>query len=128
MSAQHIPSRVLEFLAQKIDSVPQFEALLLLWQAPEKTWRAEEVAARLYVPPEQASAILRALSLRQLAQFHAQADSYRYSAAWDPSGTLMSEVAAAYRRHLVQMTQIIHSGPSAAVRDFARAFTFKKDR
>lgn len=126
MSPPEISARVLEFLAQKIDSVPQLEAVLLLWQAPEKPWRAEEVAARLYVSPEQASAILRALQLRQLAQADDQG-AYRYSAAWDGTGTLMSEVAETYRRNLVHMTRIIHAGASAAVRDFARAFNLKDD-
>ena len=128
MSAPDISPRVLEFLAQRIDSVPQFEALLLLCQASEKSWRVEEVAARLYVPPEQATAVLRALCLRQLARFDSYSACYRYAPDWDPSGTLMPEIVDAYRRHLVRMTQIIHSSPSAAVRDFARAFDFKRDR
>lgn len=127
MSPPEISSRVLEFLAQKIDTVPQLEALLLLWQAPDKSWRAEEVAARLYVSPEEAAAILRALQLRQLAQLD-QSAAYRYCAAWDESGTAMAEVADAHRRHLILMTRIIHAGASAAVRDFARAFNFKDGR
>jgi hypothetical protein len=86
------------------------------------------LAARLYVPPDQASAILRSLCLRQLALMDGPTGSYRYSGDWDTSGSLMAEIEESYRRHLVPMTQIIHSGPSAAVRDFARAFSFKRER
>jgi hypothetical protein len=39
----------------------------------------------------------------------------------------MPEVAAAYRRHLVQLATFIHSGASPAVREFARAFDLKKE-
>jgi hypothetical protein len=128
MSPPEISSRVLEFLARRIDTVPQLEALLLLWQAPDQWWRAEDVAARLYVSLEEATAILRALQLRQLAELDDKSARYRYSAAWDESGTEMSEVADAYRRQLIQMTRIIHAGASAAVRNFARAFSFKDER
>lgn len=127
MSPPEISSRVLEFLARKIDTVPQLEALLLLWQAPDKPWQAEEIAARLYVSSEEAVSILRALQLRQLAELDPPA-SYRYSSSWDPSGTTMPEVAEAHRRHLILMTRIIHAGASAAVRNFARAFNFKNRR
>ena len=126
MTPPEISSRVIEFLAQRIDSIPQLEALLLLWQEPEKSWRADEVAARLYIPPEEAAGVLRALHLRHLAQV--ENGSYRYTAASDPSGTMMSEGAETYRRQLVPMTRIVHAGASAAVRDFARAFNFKEGR
>ncbi|MGH8239272.1 MAG: DUF5985 family protein, partial [Steroidobacteraceae bacterium] len=32
MNAPQIPEKVLQFLAEKIDTVPQLESLLLLWQ------------------------------------------------------------------------------------------------
>jgi hypothetical protein len=122
-----ISERVLRFLSERIDTVPQLEALLLLWQEPSKPWGAAEIAGRVYVSPETGQQILRSLQARQLAISDGEI-SYRYSADWDGSGTLMAEVASTYRRHLVRIATFIHSRGSASVRDFARAFDLKKDR
>ena len=49
MTSPEIPARVLQFLAGHIDSVPQLEALLLLWEDPQRLWSEEELAGRIYV-------------------------------------------------------------------------------
>lgn len=128
MNAPDISEPVLKFIANKIDTVPELEALLLLWQEPSRLWRVEEVAQRLYVRTDAAAAILRALQTRQLAAGEGQPPLYRYSGDWDESGSLMSEVAETYRHNLVRVATLIHSGASSAVREFARAFTLKKER
>lgn len=127
MNTPRIPSRVLRFLAEKIDTVPQLEALLLLWQDPDRCWRAEQIGARLYVSETSASAILRSLQAQGLATCD-QDGAFCYSPAWDGSGTLMAEVALAYRHNLIYIATLIHSRGSSAVRAFARAFDLKKDR
>ena len=127
MNAPVIPARVIEFLAENIDTVPQLEAMLLLWQAPSSRWSVEELAVRLYVSKEEAAAIIRALQMRALIVSDGQPNTYRYSADWDTSGTLMAEVAHAYRHHLIDITKFIHSRASSAVRAFARAFDLKRD-
>jgi hypothetical protein len=128
MNAPAIPARVIEFLAENIDTVPQLEALLLLWQAPSNRWSVEELAVRLYVSKEEAAAIIRALQMRRLIVSEDQPNSCRYSLDWDTSGTLMAEVAHVHRHHLIYITKFIHSRASSAVRAFARAFDLKKDR
>jgi hypothetical protein len=128
MNAPAIPARVIEFLAENIDTVPQLEALLLMWQAPNQRWSVEELAVRLYVSNEEAAATIRALQMRALIVSEGQPNSYHFSADWDASGTLMSDVAQAYRHHLIHITKFIHSRASSAVRAFARAFDLKKDR
>lgn len=128
MNAPGIPARVMEFLTENIDTVPQLEALLLLWQDPGKLWSVEELAVRLYVSKEEAGAIVRALQMRALIVPEGTPTAYRYSAEWDASGTMMSEVAQAYRHNLVHIAKFIHSRASSAVRAFARAFDLKKDR
>ncbi len=125
--APDIPERVLRFISETIDTVPQLEALLLLWEEPDKSWSPDEIASRVYVSREVSQQILRSLETRQLAINEVDA-RYRYSAAWDSSGTLMPDVASTYRRHLVRIATFIHSGASTSVRDFARAFNLKKDR
>jgi hypothetical protein len=129
MNSPQIPPSVLQFIAERIDTVPQLEALLLLWENPQRVWTEEELAARIYVSRQNAAQILQALERRQLVTAEAaQATHYRYNPQWDPSGQVMPEVAAAYSRHLVPLATFIHSRASSAVREFARAFDLKKDR
>lgn len=129
MTSPDIPARVLQFLAERIDTVPQLEALLLLWENPQREWSEEELAGRIYVGLPVAATILQALQRQQLVTTEPGSIArYRYNPQWDPSGEVMREVAAAYSRHLVQLATFIHSRASTAVREFARAFDLKKDR
>ncbi len=129
MNPPQIPDSVLQFIAERIDSVPQLEALLLLCESPQRSWTEEEVAARIYVSRVAAAQILQALQRQNLVTpAAAQSPQYQYNPQWDPTGQVMPEVTAAYRRHLVQLATFIHSRASTAVREFARAFDFKKDR
>jgi hypothetical protein len=129
MNSPQIPANVLQFIAERIDTVPQLEALLLLWESPQRAWTEEELAARIYVSRPSAAQILQALERRQLVTAEsAEATLYRYNPQWEPTGEVMPEVASAYRRHLVPLATFIHSRASTAVREFARAFDLKKDR
>jgi hypothetical protein len=131
MTLPDIPHAVLQFISAKIDTVPQLEALLLLWENQGRPWTVDEVAARIYVPPEAAGVILHHLQQHRLVSLQAvppAAVSYEYHGGWDPSATLMTEVAATYRRHLIPVATFIHSKAPSAVREFARAFDFKKER
>lgn len=129
MNLPDIPPRVLQFVAERIDSVPQLEALLLMWENPERLWSEDELAARIYVSRQAAVAVVQALQRRQLVVVEiASAPQYRYNAQWDPTGEIIPEVADSYRRHLVPLATFIHSRASTAVREFARAFDLKKDR
>lgn len=128
VSSTEIPPQVLQFVAEKIDTVPQIEALLLLWENPAQSWSAAQIASRVYVEQDVAKLILEALRRRQLITTEGDPPLYRYSRDWDTSGDLMHQVATEYRRHLVQLATFIHSGASSSVREFARAFDFKKER
>ena len=66
MTSPEIPARVLQFLAERIDTVPQLEALLLLWENPQRLWSEEDLAARVYVSRQVAATILQALQRQQL--------------------------------------------------------------
>jgi hypothetical protein len=113
MTSPEIPARVLQFLAERIDTVPQLEALLLLWENPQRLWSEEDLAGRIYVGRQVAATILQSLQRKQLATAEPAPDvRYRYNPQWDPSGELMPEVAASYRRHLVPLATFIHSRAS----------------
>lgn len=109
--------------------MPQLEALLLIWEDPQRVWSEDELAARLYVSSQAATLILQSLQRQQLVTVElAAVAQYRYNTEWDATGEVIPEVAASYRRHLVPITTLIHSRASTAVREFARAFDFKKER
>jgi predicted transcriptional regulator len=129
MNSPQIPANVLQFIAERIDTVPQLEALLLLWENAQRSWAEDEVAGRIYVSRAAATQILQSLQRQNLVTSEsAQSTRYQYNPQWDPTGQVMPEVAAAYSRHLVQLATFIHSRASTAVREFARAFDLKKDR
>jgi hypothetical protein len=123
------PGEVVRFIEERIETVPHLEALLLVWEQSEGRFRPHEIAARLYVTPERAGAILEDLVNRQLLRpgEDEHGTYYQYDGAWDPGGKRMAQVAATYRRHLVQVATVIHSKASTAVHDFARAFRIKKE-
>lgn len=129
MQSPDIPEHVLRFIAEEIDTVPQLEAVLLLWENQDRGWECDEVAARIYVGPEVCTGILQTLQRRNLLTVETSTPPrYRYNPAWDEAGERMAQIAQAYRRHLVQIATAIHSKAPLSVREFARAFDLKKER
>ena len=57
-SSTRIPEDVAQFIIEKIDSVAQLEALLLLRDNPQQQWDIAAVAKRLYIDDEQADKVL----------------------------------------------------------------------
>lgn len=113
-----------QFILDEIDSVPHLEALLLLWNSRPKQWSLAEMAHDLYVSTEGAQGILLDLKQRGLVRTHSDIFSYDPDPARDQ---LIAAVDRTYRRELVRVSRMIHSKASSAVREFARAFKFKKD-
>ncbi|HEY1965262.1 MAG TPA: hypothetical protein VGG59_10045 [Acidobacteriaceae bacterium] len=117
------------FIIEQIDSVPQLEALLLLFNTQPKAWSTEEMATSLYVREDVAAKTLDSLLQRNLiARDSKGPDVYFYSAADEDRNHLLEAVDAIYRKEVVRLSSMIHSKGSAGVRDFARAFRIKKDR
>jgi DNA-binding MarR family transcriptional regulator len=117
------------FIFENIESVPQLEALMLLWNSRPVGWTLEELSSRLYVPAESVEALLRDLvRLNLIAKVEGAPVKYRYLAGAEQQDRLMAEVDLQYRRDLVRISTMIHSKASAAVREFSRAFRFKKER
>jgi len=118
-----------EFILEEIDTVPQLETLVLLWNSRPVGWTPEELASRLYVPAEQVVNLLK-IMVRQglVAEQSTSPPRYAYLPKSDEQDELMREVDNAYRRDLVRVSNMIHSKASPAVRDFARAFRIRKER
>ena len=117
-----------QFLYDQIDTVPHLEALLLLWNGRTRSWSMTEMAERLFLTAEATKEILEDLVRRSLAATSGESvDCYRYEPD-SKHDALMAAVDIAYRHELIRVTRLIHSKPSAALRDFARAFRLKKER
>jgi hypothetical protein len=120
-----IPDDVLEFVARRIDSVPHLETLLLFFEHPGKVWTGAEIASRVYVSRDTARDVLNDLARHSFVTA-SEPEGFCYEGSWDEAG-LMPRVAETYRRHLVQVAELIHAKAApTAVQEFARAFKFTK--
>lgn len=128
MNNEEINSEVKQFILTKISSVPHLEALLLIWGHGSKSWTVNELADALYVPMANAKTIVNDL-MRQgwIVQHLSKPKEFTYDSSWDPDGLFMKLLADTYRAKLVRVATLIHANASSAVRDFAKAFDFKKD-
>lgn len=129
MPEQGPQTDVYEYILEKIESVPHLEAVILLWNSRPVGWAADELASRLYVPSERAVEILRDLIRQQLVQQAAGSPPrFSYLPRSDEQNEWMFQVDTAYRREIVRISTMLHTKASPSVREFARAFRFKKDR
>ena len=123
-----LEKEALAFIKAKIESVPHLEALLLVWRTRPRTWHAPELAARLYIEVDASAQLLRDLAQQHLLTSVPSEDvSFLYEGSPERD-QLMTGVEEVYRTQLVRVSTMIHSKASPAVRDFARAFRFTKDR
>lgn len=120
---------VYEYILEKLDSVPHLEAIILLWNSRPVGWTAEELASRLYVPTERTSEIVQDLIRQQFVQQSpGPPPRFSYLPRSEEQNEWMFRVDTAYRREIVRISTMLHTKASASVREFARAFRFKKDR
>ena len=111
----------------RVDSVPHLEALLLLWRERPQSWSAESLAKRLWVKPDVARDILQDLVRERLIVVISGSDEFSYQP--DPGrDQLLGSLNAIYRKEMIRISTMIHSKPSSAVREFARAFRLKKEQ
>ena len=92
-----------QFLHDNVDSVPQLESLILLWNSRPVGWTEEELASRLYTPPEQVREVLRDLMRLQIVQeIPGPPVKYSYLPRSEEQDDLMRAIDNAYRRDLVK--------------------------
>ena len=127
-SSTLIPEDVARFITENIDSVAQIEALLLLRGNCQQQWDVTGIAKRLYIDDEQAAEILARLEEKQLlASEQGERLFYRYQPDSAVLRQMIDRVAEIYSKHLVPVTNLIHSKPKSRVQEFADAFKFRKD-
>jgi hypothetical protein len=118
-----------QFVLHEIDSVPHLEGLLVLWSTQPKGWSAKEMGKALYVDTPFAAQILNDLFQRKLAIGGPEpSDHYSYNTTSDERNRIVQALDSIYRREIVRISRMIHAKGSPAVREFAKAFRFTKDR
>ena len=127
---EEIRLQVDQFILDEIDSVPHLEALLLVWNRRPKRWSAEEMARELYVQPDRAAKILQDLSNRSLVSSTQEGNLvlFFHQTKSIERDELLDAVDRIYRSEVVRVSTMIHAKAAPAVRDFARAFRFTKER
>jgi hypothetical protein len=129
MAAENeVPAEVLRFLDENIDTVPQLETLLMMSQAQDRSWLVAEVAAHNYITEQRAEEVLHSLQRRGLICADESSAGFRFNPASLETRAIVRDLARYYQANLSRITTLIHSKPSASIKEFARAFDFKKDR
>lgn len=120
---------VLQFILERLETVPHLEAALLIWQNQSVEWTADLLASRIYVSSARGRSILEDLARQgMLRKREPDGEVFMYDPAWDAERGMLPRIADLYRRQLVRVTKLIHSKGSSSVREFARAFQIKKEQ
>ena len=126
MPTRKIPDDVRRFIQANIHSIAQLEALLIVHEHPDTEWTVEAMSARLYIPIEEASAILSRLTDNGLVISHEA--RFKYHPESDDLGRMVDRLAEAYAKHLIPVTILIHSKQGVRIREFPDAFDLRKER
>lgn len=127
MAKADIPAAVLQFIARRIDTVPELETLLIMSAETGRAWSVQDIAARTYVPPASAAAVLQALHRRRLVSSDEHGNLFTFAPVSDEEKQIVFQTATAYRTHLIPIATFIHKKAAPSVQEFARAFNLKKD-
>lgn len=112
-------------------TVPDLEALLLLRERRETGQQLGSLALRLYISPSHAEKLVA--KLVGLGAIDVRGgEGVFYRPRTDELGSLLDEVLGCYSRHLVQVSQLIHSAEhqsteTQSAQAFADAFRIRKE-
>ena len=125
MADDIVPPDVRAFILTHIESIAHLEALLLLGHQPDQRWTASSVAAHLYIDEGQAKTVLDQLCSAGLLA--CRDGEFWFNGDQPGQREIVEKLASIYARHLIPVTNLVHSKPSGA-RAFAAAFKLRKDR
>jgi DNA-binding IclR family transcriptional regulator len=119
---------VRQFIQDEIDSVAQLEALLLLRHNRTRPMTSEAVAEGIYLNVKETAPLLEGLVARGFVSVEGtQPKAYRYQPRSPEVAKSIDQLAEAYSRYLVPVTNLIHQKPRRVIQEFADAFKLKKE-
>jgi hypothetical protein len=123
-----IPSDVQHFILKRIDSIAELEAMLLLSGHSGQAWSTPDVARRLYVNEQETATVLARLQGEGLVVAQpGDPPTYRYQPITPELEEIARRVLDSYQKHLVPVTNLVHSKPRTRIQEFADAFKLRKD-
>jgi hypothetical protein len=129
VTEEGISQTVRTFIADHIESVVQLEILLLLFNAPGKDWRADDIGRELRIDPSWAAAQLADLCSRGLITCDEGPNpNYRYGPRSPDIEQAIVDLNRAYTDMRVTVISLIFSKPADKIRIFADAFKIRKDK
>jgi Mn-dependent DtxR family transcriptional regulator len=125
MPRDRIPEDLRRFLLTSVSSVPFVEALLLFRERRGVPVETGDLARRLYIAEPAAAAIVAELASAHIIQA-TEGGLHRYEPQAELAG-MVELLAAYYRSHLVEVTDLIHAKTARKAQRFADAFRWRKD-
>src|SRR5215203_1988836 len=121
---QIIPPDIQQFIQDRIDSIGQLEALLLLRESPDTWWEETRLAERLYIPAKNCRQVTTGLHgaglfMREETE---KGERYRYRPANGDLREMVDRLAYYYTHHLVPISNLVHAKSHSRIREFSRAF------
>jgi biotin operon repressor len=123
-----VPLEVQQFVLERINSIAQLEALIMMRNAPDMWWSSSSLAERLYISERACRTELEALKAQGLV-LSRQEDigwQFRYSPVSGELREFVDRLVYYYSKHLVVISNLIHSKPRTRLHEFAEAFWLKK--
>jgi hypothetical protein len=108
MTNSVIPEKLTLFILDKIESVTELEALLILRQDAAREWDASTLAVRLYISEAHTTELLRGLCHKGFT-VTTERQQYRYCPGSPELDQLVERLARTYLKHVVPVTDLIHS-------------------
>jgi hypothetical protein len=120
MTDDLIPDDIRQFIIVGIDSVAHLEALLLLRTGAHEHWGIPVVAKRLYISEQETTRVLTRLCDQGLVIKNGSDPlSFQYRPKSVDLGRMIDRVAEVYKKHLVPVTNLIHSKPHTRIQKLA---------
>jgi len=122
-----IPEAAKQFFLNGVDSIAEWEAILLLRETSAVPSDALSLARQLYISEAETGRILDKLTAGGIVEkSEGKAARFRYHPKSEDLAEVITTCAGLYRKYLIPVTRIIHSEPNQRLRAFAEAFRIRK--
>jgi hypothetical protein len=122
-----LPSDVVQFVNDAVDSIEQLELLVMLIESSDRWWDAVSAGRALGINPGTMQRDLERLATRNLLAVNLGNDvSYRFEPGSPSLRATSQAFAAAYRKNPRALFRLAVERQKRAIRDFADAFRIRR--
>lgn len=127
MALDSIPDEVRRFILSSALTVPDVEALLIFHECGHAGCESDLLASRLYVTPSRSAAVVAKLQSLRTIEPVGDTSRFVYRPGTAELSAVLDALRLCYARHLVQVTELIHSTEAQSAQAFADAFRIRKE-